>query len=196
MNQIPATDGFFSAYAERLGGALHAMDWSAVGLLAAALTECWRNDRQVFLCGNGGSAGNAVHLATDFLYGIGKERFPGMRAHALSANTAILTCLGNDLGYEHIFSRQLETMANPGDLLIAFSGSGNSANILAAIEAAKNRQMRTFAVLGYDGGKAKAMVDVPIHFAIDDMQMAEDLQLIVGHMLMQWLYAHPAVFCH
>lgn len=190
-HEAAGINGFFSAYATRLNGVLAAMDWAPLVLLAEALGDCWRDGRQVFLCGNGGSAGNAVHLATDFIYGIGKERFPGMRAHALSANTAVLTCLGNDLGYEHIFSRQLETLARADDVLIAFSGSGNSPNILAAVAAAKALRMRTFAVLGYDGGKAKAMVDVPIHFAVDDMQIAEDLQLIVGHMLMQWLYAHP-----
>lgn len=184
---------FFSSYSGRLSGVMRDADWLPVTTLAEALRVCWRKDRQVFLCGNGGSAGNAIHLATDLLYGIGKDRGPGLRAQALSANTAVLTCLGNDLGYERIFSQQLEVLALPDDVLIVFSGSGNSPNILAAIDTASRIGMRSFGVFGYDGGKAKAMVDVAIHFAIDDMQMAEDLQLIVGHMLMQWLYAHPPV---
>jgi len=108
--------------------------------------------------------------------------------HALPANTAVLTCLANDEGYDSIFSLQLAVQARAGDLLIALSGSGNSPNILKALEQAKKMQVRTFAVLGYSGGKAKAMADVPIHFAVDDMQIAEDMQLVVGHMIMQWLY--------
>ena len=106
----------------------------------------------------------------------------------ISANTAILTCLANDLDYSQIFSAQLDVYGRVGDLLVVLSGSGNSPNILRAIEQAKARGMKTFAILGYSGGKAKAMVDVPIHFAVDDMQIAEDLQLVAGHMVMQWLY--------
>jgi len=152
------------------------------------LLQCWKGGNQVFLCGNGGSAGNAVHLANDFLYGISRTLGSGLRVHALPANTAVLTCLANDEGYDSIFSLQLAVQARAGDLLIALSGSGNSPNILKALEQAKKMQVRTFAVLGYSGGKAKAMADVPIHFAVDDMQIAEDMQLVVGHMIMQWLY--------
>ena len=175
-------------YSERLQAALKAADLSGIGKLAEAMLDCWRNGRTLYLCGNGGSAGNAVHLANDLVYGIAKGKGPGMRAHALSANTSILTCLANDLDFSQIFSAQLEVYGRPGDLLIVLSGSGNSSNILRAIETAKAMGMQTFAVLGYSGGKAKAMVDVSIHFDIDDMQIAEDLQLVAGHMIMQWLY--------
>jgi D-sedoheptulose 7-phosphate isomerase len=175
-------------YSERLQAALKGADLSGVGKLAEAMLDCWRNDRSAYFCGNGGSAGNAVHIANDFVYGIAKGKGPGMRAHALPANTSILTCLANDLDYSQIFSAQLEVYGRKGDLLIVLSGSGNSPNILRAIEAARTIGMRTFAILGYSGGKAKAMVDVPIHFAVDDMQIAEDLQLVAGHMVMQWLY--------
>jgi D-sedoheptulose 7-phosphate isomerase len=110
--------------------------------------------------------------------------------HALPANSAVLTCLANDEGYEHIFAHQLAVLAQPGDVALAFSGSGNSPNVLRALECCKARGVRSFAVLGYSGGKAKALADVPIHVAIDDMQISEDLQLVIGHMLMQWLYEH------
>lgn len=182
---------FFTSYAERLSHTLRTADWQPVEALALALRDCWRDGRQVFMCGNGGSAGNALHLASDFLYGIGKERCPGMRVQALSANASVLTCLGNDIGYDKVFSQQLEVMADTGDVLIVFSGSGNSANIIKAIEVAQSKGVKTFGVLGYDGGKAKDLVDVPIHFPVNDMQISEDVQLILGHMLMQWLYANP-----
>jgi D-sedoheptulose 7-phosphate isomerase len=104
---------------------------------------------------------------------------------------ALVTCLANDTGYDNIFSGQLRVLGNAGDVLIAFSGSGNSPNILRALETARAMEIETFAVLGYAGGKAKSLADTAIHFAVDDMQVAEDLQLTVGHMAMQWLRANP-----
>ena len=147
-----------------------------------------RNLSQVFICGNGGSAGNAIHIANDYLYGIAKRPGGGLRVNALSANPAVLTCLANDIGYEHIYSEQLSVMANADDLLIVLSGSGNSPNIVAALEQAKAMNIKSYALLGFSGGRSKELADVAIHFPIDDMQISEDLQLIVGHMLMQWLY--------
>ena len=144
----------------------------------------------MFFAGNGGSAGNAVHLANDFLYALSKRAGSGLRVHGLPANQAVMTCLANDEGYDKVFSLQLAVQARKGDILIVFSGSGNSPNILLAIEEARRLGMRSYAVLGFSGGKAKAMADVPIHLAIDDMQIAEDAQLIIGHMMMQWLSQH------
>jgi len=177
-----------SDYSSRLQMALQTADWSGVGRLAEELHDCWRNGRQVFICGNGGSAGNAMHLANDFLYGISKTRGSGLRVNALPANSSVLTCLANDEGYDEIFSLQLAVQGRPGDVLIVLSGSGNSPNILKALAQAKTSGLRTYAILGYTGGKAKAMADVAIHFPVDDMQISEDLQLIAGHMIMQWLY--------
>jgi D-sedoheptulose 7-phosphate isomerase len=177
-------------YLRRLELASQQIPLDAVEQLASALLECWRERRQFFIFGNGGSAGNAIHLANDYLYGISRVAGHALRVHALPANSAVLTCLANDEGYEHIFAHQLAVLAQPGDLALAFSGSGNSPNILRALETCKSLGVRSFAVLGYSGGKAKGLVDVPIHVAIDDMQISEDLQLVVGHMLMQWLYEH------
>ena len=184
----PQTAAFCADYARRLQQVLGAYDWSPVAVLGEELLRCWQSGNQVFICGNGGSAGNAVHLANDFLYGISRTLGSGLRVHALPANTAVLTCLANDEGYDQIYSLQLAVQARAGDVLIVLSGSGNSPNILRVLDQAKAMKVRTYAILGYAGGKAKAMADVPIHFAVDDMQIAEDMQLIVGHMIMQWLY--------
>lgn len=181
------THSEFSGYADRLHATLQGADWAAVERLAVTLQTCWREGRRVYLCGNGGSAANAVHAANDLLYGIGKGKLPGLRVQALSANTAVMTCLANDEGYDSIFALQLAADAQAGDVLIAFSGSGNSPNILRALDKARALDMTSFAVLGYSGGKAKGLADVPIHFAVDDMQVSEDLQMVVVHMLMQWL---------
>lgn len=181
---------FFIDYASRLQASLSNAEWSGVAQLASDIHECWLKKRQVFLCGNGGSAGNAIHLANDFLYGIAKQSGGGIRVNALSANSAVITCLANDIGYDRIYSEQLSVMGNPGDLLIALSGSGNSPNIIAALEQAKTMKIKSYAILGFTGGRCKDLADVPIHFPIDDMQISEDLQLVVGHMLMQWLFAN------
>ena len=177
-------------YLQRLESASRQIPLGPVEELATALLNCWRDGRQFFIFGNGGSAGNAIHLANDYLYGISGVAGNALRVHALPANSAVLTCLANDEGYEHVFAHQLAVLAKPGDLALALSGSGNSPNIFRALECCKERGVRTFALLGFSGGKAKALADVPIHIAIDDMQISEDLQLVVGHMLMQWLYAN------
>ena len=179
----------FADYSRRLQKVLATADWSGVYQLAKAMLESWQQGRRVFLCGNGGSAGNAIHLANDFLYGIAKTTGGGLRVMALSANSAVMTCLANDIGYDRIFSEQLAVQAQKGDLLIALSGSGNSGNILRVLEQARVMGVGSFAILGFSGGKSKQLADVAIHFPVDDMQIAEDLQLIVGHMVMQWLYA-------
>lgn len=162
-------------------------DWSDVARLADILVACWREDRQLFLCGNGGSAANAIHLANDFLYGIDKPVGRGLRVTALAANAAVMTCLANDIAYEEIYSQQLVVLARPGDVVVALSGSGNSPNIVRALEKGRELGLTTVAILGYSGGRALQLAQHPIHFAIDDMQVAEDLQMVVGHMVMQYL---------
>lgn len=181
----PAED--FADYGRRLQGAIAAADFQPVETLARAMQACWTAGNSIYLCGNGGSAGNAMHLANDLVYGVAGGKGPGMRAHALPANSSVLTCLANDLDYSEIFAFQIRTFCKPGDILIVLSGSGNSPNIVKAVEAANELGVQSFGILGYSGGKAKALVGTPIHFAVDDMQIAEDLQLVVGHMIMQWL---------
>ncbi len=181
-------EGYFAGYADRLNAVLATSDWSGVALLARDMKTAWQQGRQVFLCGNGGSAGNAIHLANDFVYGVAKRTGGGIKALALSANPAVMTCLANDVGYDHIYGEQLAVQGVEGDILIVLSGSGNSPNILNVLERARAMHIKSYAILGYSGGRSKNFADVAIHFPVDDMQIAEDMQLIVGHMLMQWLY--------
>ena len=181
---------FFNDYAGRLGHVLESSDWTIVCQLANAVRGAWEEGRQVFFCGNGGSAGNAVHLANDFVYGVARTTGGGIRALSLSANSAVITCLANDVGYEKIYCEQLAVQGRAGDILIALSGSGNSPNIISAIERAKLMKIESYAVLGFSGGRCKDLADFAIHFPVDDMQIAEDLQLVVGHMIMQWLCAN------
>lgn len=180
-------NNYIESYIRTLSEALHRDAMKVVPVLGAALLEAWRSGRRIYLCGNGGSAGNANHLANDLLYGVGIKFGVGMRVEALSANPAVLTCLANDIGYEQVYSEQLRVKADPGDILIVLSGSGNSPNVVKALEMGNAKGMKTFAVLGFTGGRCKEIAQHPIHFDVDDMQVAEDLQLIVGHVCMQWL---------
>ena len=163
----------------------------SVEVLAHEIRKAWIGGHNVFICGNGGSAANAMHMANDFHYGIGAcgpaPVLPGLRVEALSANTGVITCLANDTGYDNIYAHQLKVKGLAGDLLIALSGSGNSGNIVKALEIATIQKMKTFAILGFSGGRCLELAQNPIHFAIDDMQIAEDAQLIVGHLCLQWL---------
>lgn len=174
-------------YVEKLTRALHSKAMDNVPALALALRDAWTSGRSVYVCGNGGSAGNAMHLANDLLFGVGRRSGGGIRVEALSANPSVVTCLANDLGYEEVFAHQLEVKGVAGDVLIVLSGSGNSPNVVKALEKANAKGMKTFAVLGYSGGKCKDLAQHSIHFDINDMQIAEDMQLVVGHMCMQWL---------
>lgn len=176
---------FIKNYQDRLINCMRSFNWSQVVQLTHKVRLVQKEDKHIFLCGNGGSAANAIHIANDLLYL--RSRGKGIKATALPANQAVLTCLANDTGYENIFSFQLEQLGREGDILIALSGSGNSANILKAVDTAKKMGVSTCAILGFDGGKCLSLVDIPIHFQINDMQIAEDLQLMVGHMLMRWL---------
>ena len=176
-----------SDYSARLASALTLPAINKVPELAEAFKHAWDSKNTIYLCGNGGSAGNAIHLANDFIYGAGLARGIGLRIESLSANSAVLTCLANDIGYEEVYAEQLRVKANIGDVLLVFSGSGNSPNIVRALEMGNKLGMETFAILGFSGGKCKELAKHPLHFEISDMQIAEDLQLIIGHMIMQWL---------
>ncbi len=174
-------------YTKDLHHAVHQPAMGQIKLLTQAIQVAWSANKTIYFCGNGGSAGNAIHLANDLIYGAGKNNGKGIRAEALSANAAVLTCLANDLGYDHIYSEQLRVKANPGDVLIILSGSGNSPNVVKALETGNHLGMNTFAILGFTGGRCKEIAKTSIHFDIQDMQIAEDLQLIVGHLCMKFL---------
>ena len=186
-------------YLDQLNSCFSVAIIDQIEILAKDLLAAWVEGRNVYICGNGGSAANAMHLANDFHYGIGAcgsgLKIPGLRVEALPANSGLITCLANDTGYENIFSHQIEVKGRPGDLIIVLSGSGNSANVVKALETSKRMGLRSCAILAFSGGKCLDIVDVPIHFPIDDMQIAEDAQLVVGHLCMQWLNSNkPDLF--
>jgi len=178
---------YIDKYRVNLISALDLPDINKVPLLAMLIKQAWQSGNKIYLCGNGGSAGNAIHIANDFIYGAGKSSGKGISVEALSANPAVLTCLANDIGFDDIYSEQIKVKGNADDLLIVFSGSGNSTNVIKALNVANEIGMNTVAILGFSGGECKKIAKLPLHFEVNDMQISEDLQLIICHMCMQWL---------
>ena len=162
--------------------------------LAEDLMKIWESNNQLFICGNGGSAANAIHIANDLHYGLAqsvKSKKYGMKSDALPANTAIITCLANDTGYENIFSNQLRVKANKNDLLVVLSGSGNSENIVNALNVSNEIGLNNYAVLGFDGGQCKQIAKNAIHVPVSDMLVSEDIQMIIFNSCKQWLINNP-----
>ena len=159
--------------------------------LANSLMQCWKENRNVFICGNGGSGANAIHIANDFLYGIGatnaKTIMNGLSIESLVSNQAVMTCLANDIGYENIFSFQLDVKASPNDLLIVLSGSGNSQNIINVLETASRKKIKTFAIVAFEGGRCKDIADEFIHIKENNMELAEDTQMIIFNICKKYL---------
>lgn len=175
-------------YSKKLSDAMMAAPFLEIEKLKDALMDAYNNKRHVFVCGNGGSSANAMHIANDFIYPVTKMFGKGLRIQSLSDNVAALTCLANDEGYDNIYSYPLSVFADKDDVLIVLSGSGNSPNILKVLETAKEYGVKSFGILGKSGGKAESLCTVPIVFRGFDMQISEDMQVIVLHMIMREMF--------
>lgn len=171
-------------YQKMLDNVWNSLDIEIIDNLSVDLINAWHSRNSLFLCGNGGSSANANHLANDLIYGINPAGV-GLNVHSLCANTAINLCMANDIGYENIFAKQLNTLGKKGDILIVLSGSGNSANIVKVLKEARRIGLKSYAMLGFDGGECCKLADQIIHFKINDMQIAEDFQMMIGHILMK-----------
>lgn len=155
--------------------------------LANALMACWRARGKVLTCGNGGSCADAIHLAEELSVRFAKDR-KGLAAIALADGSAI-TCAANDYGWERVFSRQVEALGNPGDVLIGFTTSGNSQNVIAAIAAAKTIGMTTCVFLGKDGGQLKGVCDIELHVPHKLTHRVQEMHLLLYHTLCEWVDA-------
>ena len=142
---------------------------------------------KIITCGNGGSASTASHYITDWNKMVNLATGKKFRGISLCDNVGLITAYGNDISYEEVFSGQLKALLDPGDLLIAISGSGNSPNVLRAIEYANSEGADTLAVVGYDGGVAKTIAKYSAWVPSYDMQLCEDIHLMFGHMVMKTL---------
>jgi D-sedoheptulose 7-phosphate isomerase len=156
---------------------------AAILALVEVLDVARRHGRKVLLCGNGGSGATASHWANDLSKGAAGPLRPRLRALALADGVPLLTALANDLTYEQVFAEQVLTWAEPGDVLIAISGSGNSPNILRAVACGRQRGAYTVGLLGRDGGRLGDQVDLALVVANPCMEQIEDAHLIISHVV-------------
>jgi D-sedoheptulose 7-phosphate isomerase len=148
------------------------------------ITESFRNNNKLLLCGNGGSAADCQHLATEFMIRLSHHiQRPALPAIALSTDTSNLTASGNDIGFENGFARSVEGLGNSGDVLIAISTSGNSPNIIKAVETAKKKSLNVIGLLGGSGGKLKSLVDVAILIPSLNVQRIQEGHITVEHII-------------
>jgi D-sedoheptulose 7-phosphate isomerase len=151
--------------------------------LIEALDDAYRNDRQVLIFGNGGSAATASHLACDLQKGIGGEAPKRFKAMAVTDSVSIMTAWANDTEYSRVFSEQIATWVNPGDLVIAISASGNSPNVIRAVELANEKGALTYGLAGFKGGRLAQVARKSIVVPSDNMQQIEDLHVVLAHLV-------------
>ncbi len=148
------------------------------------MTETFKNGKKLLLCGNGGSAADCQHIATELVVRLShKIQRPAIPAIALTTDTSNLTAGGNDIGFENVFARSIEGLGNEGDVLLAISTSGNSPNIIKAVEKAKEKKVKVIGFLGGNGGKLKPMVDLVVLIPSFNTQRIQEGHITVAHIV-------------
>jgi D-sedoheptulose 7-phosphate isomerase len=175
--------GFPDLYLDQLRVTLSALDLSKVEQTIAWMREARDSGRTIFVCGNGGSAATASHFATDMVKGASYGRAERFRILALTDSVPTITAYANDVSYDCVFAEQLKNFAAPGDVCMAISGSGNSPNVICAIEQANALGCRTVGLTGRDGGHLGRLAQLNIHAAEPHMGRIEDAHMIVCHMI-------------
>lgn len=198
MHQLSATNvqrlyrersdapGFVDGYFGYIADVLARIDRDAVAAFIRELERARASGATVFFCGNGGSAATSSHFQNDLT----RWRTEPMRAISLTDNVAVITALANDYGYEQIFVMQLEPLLQAGDVVVVISASGNSANVVRAVEFARQRQAVSVALTGFDGGRAGALCDVHVNVpcVVGEFGPVEDIHMIVDHVVMSYLW--------
>ncbi len=174
-------------YFERLKKTVDKISVAEIDAVMNALVEAYDKDKQVIIMGNGGSAATASHFVCDFNKGVSLGKKKRFKFICLSDNVPSLMAYGNDISYDDIFLAQIKTYFNKGDIVIGVSGSGNSKNVLKAIEYANNHEGITIGLTGYNGGSLKNIVQYGVNIPIEDMQITEDLHMVLDHLMMKIL---------
>jgi D-sedoheptulose 7-phosphate isomerase len=186
------------SFLDRVSQELLKIEPGEVESLAEAIYGCYERGRFIFLCGNGGSGSNSSHFCED----LGKctlhrkdfenDTKKRLRVISLTDNTPYILAWGNDEGFDRIFAEQLKNLASPGDLLIAISGSGNSPNVLRAVDWANRHSLMTFGCTGFDGGKLRSLAQRNLHVPLHDMGIVESIHLAAFHWIVDHLHARIA----
>jgi phosphoheptose isomerase len=178
---------YFTAYVEEAARAASSIDPACIDRAAAILLSAYTSGAGVFSCGNGGSAAIANHLQCDHVKGVRTATDLAPRVVSLSASIELITAIANDMAYEDVFVYQLQSQSEPGDVLIAVSSSGRSQNIVRALTWARDHDIRTIALTGFNGGQARAVAEVAIHVDSANYGIVEDLHQGIMHALAQYI---------
>ena len=188
FEQSPRPADFARAYLDYLSDILARLDTAAIAAFAGALLDARERDARIFFLGNGGSAATASHFANDIAIGTRSPEKP-FRAISLTDNAAAITAIANDDGYAEIFVQQLRTLLAPGDVVVAISASGNSENVIRAVEYANGRGATTVGLTGFDGGRLAKIVSLGVHIPTNPGEYgpAEDGHMILDHLIGAYL---------
>lgn len=178
---------FAAAYFERTKDVLDSIDLDKLEQVVELMLATVQQDKQIFVFGNGGSAAASSHFLCDINKGVSLPLDRKFRVICLNDNVPILTAYANDISYEEVFVGQLRNFLDEGDMVIGVSGSGNSPNVLKAMEYARSKRAHTVGITGFDGGKLARIADVSIIAKIHDMQHTEDMQTVLTHVIMRIL---------
>jgi D-sedoheptulose 7-phosphate isomerase len=170
-------------YLDEVGNILHQLPQEQIAQIIQTLEQARTDRRQIFLIGNGGSAATASHFANDLLKSTVIEGKPRMKVMALTDNIPIMLAYANDCGYETIFAEQLDALAAPGDVLVAFSGSGRSPNVIRALDLARQRGLTTIGITGRDGGEMRERCDICLIAPCQPMEQIEDVHVVLCHLI-------------
>ena len=179
------------SYISTLHQTIDQLPQELIGEVIGILQQARMQRKQVFIMGNGGSASTASHFVCDLAKNTRCEGLPHYRAIGLSDNMAIFSAYANDEGYENVFAKQLANLIQPGDVVIGISASGNSQNVLNAIQEAKRETVTTIAFTGFDGGRLGPMVDINIHVKSNIIEHVEDIHLMLEHMIVKAIKDQP-----
>lgn len=179
-----------NSYFASLKLALDNMDREEINVLINLLLQARDAGHHIFIMGNGGSASTASHSVCDFNKGLSYGKESRFKLICLNDNLATVSAYSNDVSYDSAFVEQLKNFLEPGDLVIGISGSGNSKNILLAIEYANGKGAVTVGITGYDGGKLKEVANYSVNANINDMQISEDIHMILNHLCMKLIYSY------
>lgn len=171
------------SYIEELKNTMDLLPEDRIHEVIELLREARLAGRQVFIMGNGGSASTATHFVCDLGKNTRSPKLPNFRVIGLSDNMAIFSALANDEGYENVFAQQLASFVQPEDIVIGISASGNSPNVLKAMELANQRGARTVAFTGFDGGKLRSLAGIEIHVPSHCIEHVEDIHLVLEHLI-------------
>lgn len=177
-----------AAYIDHEVETLRALDKDAINDALNLLLETMEKGNTVFVFGNGGSSATASHFQNDFNKGVSEHTEKKFNFLCLNDNVATVMAVANDIGFEEVFRFQLRGHIKPGDVVLAISGSGNSKNVINAVEYAKEQGCRVIGLTGFSGGKLRQLADVSLHAPINSMQITEDIHMIFDHLMMSIFY--------